>query len=169
MNPEQMRLLFAYDAWANRRALDACAALAPEQFTRDLGSSFRSVRDTLAHILGAQSVWLARFHGSAPASLLKADQFPDLASLRGHWSEVERDLQSYVSGLSAADLEGFFEYKDLKGNSHRNVRWQTLQHLANHGTYHRGQIATMLRQLGATPVSTDLIGFYRERQAQAAS
>jgi len=169
MNPEQMRLLFAYDAWANRRTLEACAALAPEQFTRDLGSSFRSVRDTLAHTLGAQWIWLQRFQGNIPAAMPKADQFPDVASLRARWSEVERDLQSYVGGLSAADLEGFFEYKDLKGNAHRNLRWQTLQHLANHGTYHRGQITTMLRQLGATPVSTDLIGFYRERQAQAAS
>ena len=58
---------------------------------------------------------------------------------------------------------------DLKGNQFRNPRWQALQHLANHGTYHRGQITTLLRQLGATPVSTDLIGFYRERQAQVAS
>src|ERR1700722_14256911 len=153
MNPEQVRLLFAYDAWANRRTLDACAALSPEQFTRDLGSSFRSVRDTLAHTLGAQWIWMQRFHGNAP-TMPKADQFPDLASLRARWSEVERELQAYVGGLSTADLEDFFEYKDSKGNSHRNPRWQTFQHLANHGTYHRGQIATMLRQLGATPVST---------------
>ncbi len=46
MNPEQVRLLLAYDAWASRRTLDACAALSPEQFTRDLASSFPSVRDT---------------------------------------------------------------------------------------------------------------------------
>ncbi len=57
---------------------------------------------------------------------------------------------------------------DLKGNPHSNVLWQTLQHLANHGTYHRGQVTTLLRQLGAKPVGTDLIGFYRERAAQAA-
>src|SRR5271169_3522803 len=157
MNPEQIRLLFAYDSWANRRTLEACAALSPEQFTRDLGSSFRSVRDTLAHILGAQWIWLERFHGRTPASLLKADDFPDLALLRARWSEVERDLGAYVEGLSAADLEESYEYKDLKGNSHRSVRWHTLQHLANHGTYHRGQITTMLRQLGAKPVGTDLI------------
>ena len=48
------------------------------------------------------------------------------------------------------------------------MRWQALQHLANHGTYHRGQVATLLRQLGVKPVSTDLIAFYRERAAAAA-
>jgi uncharacterized damage-inducible protein DinB len=168
ITPEHARTLFAYDAWANGRMLDACAALAPEQFARDLGSSFRSVRDTLAHIMGAEWLWLERFRGRSLASLPSADQFPDLASLRARWTQVERDLLSYVEGLSAADLERSFDYHDMKGDLHSNLLWQTLQHLANHGTYHRGQVTTLLRQLGAKPIGTDLIGFYRERAAQAA-
>jgi uncharacterized damage-inducible protein DinB len=168
ITPEHARTLFAYDAWANGRMLDACAALAPEQFTRDLGSSFRSVRDTLAHIMGAEWLWLERFRGRSLASLPSADQFPDLASLRARWTQVERDLLSYVEVLSAADLERSFDYRDMKGDPHSNLLWQTLQHLANHGTYHRGQVTTLLRQLGAKPIGTDLIGFYRERAAQAA-
>ena len=167
MTPEQARTLYAYDAWANQRVLDACAALAPEQFTKDLGSSFRSVRDTLAHIMGAEWLWLERFRGRA-AGLPSGDQFPDLASLRARWAEVERDLLAYVGGLSAADLERSFDYRDTKGNPHTSLLWQTLQHVANHSTYHRGQVTTLLRQLGAKPVGTDLIGFYRERAAQAA-
>ena len=168
MSPEVARQLFAYDAWANRRSLGACAALTPEQFTRDMGSSFRSVRDTLAHIVGAQFVWLERFHGRVPPGLLPPADFPDIASLSARANEVQQGLSDYVSQLSGEDLAGSFEYRDLKGNSHRNVRWQTLQHLANHGTYHRGQITTLLRQLGAKPVSTDLIAFYRERAAATA-
>jgi uncharacterized damage-inducible protein DinB len=168
MTPEEIRLLYDYDGWANRRILDACAALAPEQFTRDMGSSFRSVRDTLAHILGAQWVWLERFQGRSPGALPKADQFPDLTVLRVRWDEVQRDLLAYVGGLSAGELDGTFEYRTSRGDVFRNVLWQTLQHLVNHGSYHRGQVTTMLRQLGAAPVSTDLIGFYRERAAQAA-
>jgi uncharacterized damage-inducible protein DinB len=167
MTPELVRQLFAYDAWANRRSLGACAALTPEQFTQNLGSSFSSVRDTLAHIVGAQFVWLERFRGRVPPGLLPAADFPDLASLTARSSEIEQGLTDYVNGLSAEDLAAKFEYRDLKGNSHSNVRWQTLQHLANHGTYHRGQIATLLRQLGVKPVSTDLIAFYRERAAVA--
>jgi uncharacterized damage-inducible protein DinB len=168
MTPEEIRLLYDYDGWANRRILDACAALAPEQFTRDMGSSFRSVRDTLAHILGAQWIWLERFQGRSPGALPKADQFPDLTALRARWDEVQRDLLAYVGGLSAGELDGTFEYRTSRGDVFRNVLWQTLQHLVNHGSYHRGQVTTMLRQLGAAPVSTDLIGFYRERAAQAA-
>src|ERR1700745_2817451 len=67
ITPEHARTLFAYAAWANRRMLEACVPLPPEQFTRDLGSSFRSVRDTLAHIMAAQWIWLERFHGRSPA------------------------------------------------------------------------------------------------------
>jgi uncharacterized damage-inducible protein DinB len=96
------------------------------------------------------------------------DQYADLAALRARWAQFESELLSYINGLSAADLERSFDYHDLKGNAHNNVLWQTLQHLANHGTYHRGQVTTMFRQLGAKPVGTDMIGFYRERTAQAA-
>lgn len=167
ITPEDARTLFAYDAWANRRLLDACGALTPEQFTKDLGSSFRSVRDTLAHIMGAEWLWLERFQGRT-ATLLNPEQFPDIASLRTRWTQVESGLTSYVGGLSAADLERSFDYRDMKGNPHTSLLWQTLQHLANHSTYHRGQVTTMLRQLGAKPIGTDLIGFYRERAAQAA-
>ena len=168
MSPEIARQLFAYDAWANRRSLGACAALTPEQFTRDLGSSFHSVRDTLAHIVGAQFVWLERFHGRVPPGLLPAADFPDIATLSARSNEIQQGLSDYVNQISAEELAASFEYRDLKGNAHRNVRWQTLQHLANHGTYHRGQITTLLRQLGAKPVSTDLIAFYRERAAASA-
>ena len=168
MSPEVARQLFAYDAWANRRTFGACATLTPEQFTRDLGSSFPSVRDTLAHIVGAQFVWLERFHGRVPAGLLPAADFPDLASLAARSNEIQQGLTDHVNQLSAEGLAGTFEYRDLKGNAHSNVRWQALQHLANHGTYHRGQVATLLRQLGVKPVSSDLIAFYRERAAAAA-
>ena len=166
MTPEETRLLFAYDAWANARALDASAALAPEQFTRGMGSSFSSVRDTLAHILGAQWIWHERFNGRPTAGLPKPDGYPDLASLRVRWAEVEHDLLAFVGKLSAADLDRSFEYRDTKGNPYRSVFREVLQHLANHGTYHRGQVTTLLRQLGAKPVSTDLIVFYRERAGQ---
>jgi uncharacterized damage-inducible protein DinB len=165
MSPEILRLLFAYDAWANRRALDACAALAPEQFTRNLGSSFPSVRDTLAHILGGQWLWLERLHGRLPAALPKPEEFPDLAVLRARWDEVQCNLTDYVNQLSPADLERVIEYRNLKGEPMHNPVWQALHQVANHGTYHRGQVTTLLRQLGAKPAATDLVVFYRQRAA----
>jgi uncharacterized damage-inducible protein DinB len=169
MTPEDIQLLFAYDAWANARTLEVCAALTPEQFTRSIGSSFSSVRDTLAHIVGAQWIWSERFNGRPTAGLPKADAYPDLASLGLRWAEVERALLAFVNKLSPAELDSSFEYRDTKGNAHSSLYRETLQHLANHGTYHRGQVTTLLRQLGAKPVATDMIVFFRERAGQPSS
>jgi uncharacterized damage-inducible protein DinB len=169
MTPQEFSTLYEYDAWANARTLKACAALTPEQFTRNLGNSFGSVRDTLVHILGAQMVWIVRLTGGAPAGMPSPEGYPDLASVRAKWGETEPTLQAYVSALKPEDVGRTLEYRNLKGILFRDQIGNILQHLANHGSYHRGQVTTLLRQLGAAPVSTDLIGFYRERAAANAA
>ncbi|MGH9716512.1 MAG: DinB family protein [Candidatus Acidiferrales bacterium] len=167
MNLEDVRQLYDFNAWANKRTIDSCAALSPEQFTRDLGSSFKSVRDTLAHIHGAQWIWLERWHGRTPSGLPSAADFPDFETVRQRFAEIDRNLVDYAASLTAEDLHRVISLKTSSGGVYAQPLWQMLQHLANHGTYHRGQIATMLRQLGCKPTSTDLIGFYRERIAKA--
>jgi uncharacterized damage-inducible protein DinB len=167
MSPEDMRRLYDYNAWANHRSLEAAAALTTEQFTKTLGSSFGSVRDTLAHICGAEWIWLERFQGRSPASLPDVNQFADAASLRAHWAEQEQRLLKFVNGLSQSDLDRVFEYKTLKFGTYKNPLWESMQHVVNHGSYHRGQVTTLLRQLGAQPILTDLMHFYRERATAA--
>ncbi|MGB6429316.1 MAG: DinB family protein [Candidatus Acidiferrales bacterium] len=164
---QQMTLLFKYNQWANRRTLGACEALTSEQFTRAMGSSFSSVRDTLAHIYGAEWVWLERFHGRSPMALPTGTDFPDWAAVRSRLEEMDNALLEYVAGLRAGDLDRVIEFSTFAGKASSGPLWSMLQHLANHGTYHRGQITTMLRQLGTKPAGTDLIGFYRELAASA--
>lgn len=163
MTPEETCLLYDYNAWANRRALDAASALTTEQFSKPMGSSFSSVRDTLAHICGAEWIWLERFQGRSPASLPDTSQYADLASLREYWTGLEGRLLNFVGKQTQEDLDRVMEYKTLKFGVYRNPLWQSMQHVVNHGTYHRGQVTTMLRQLGAQPILTDLMHFYRER------
>jgi uncharacterized damage-inducible protein DinB len=167
VTPELIRTLFEFNQWANRRTLDSCAALTSEQFTRTLGSSFGSVRDTLVHIYGAEWIWNERFQGRTPAGLPQAEQLPDLASVRSKLEEMDQYFLDYVSHLTQQDLDRVVHYKTAGGKEFSNPLWQSLQHLTNHGTYHRGQVVTMLRQLGSKPVSTDMIGFYREQAAAA--
>lgn len=167
MSPEDMRQLYDFNAWANRRSLTAAAALAPEQFTKPMGNSFSSVRDTLAHIYGAEWIWLERFQGRSPSSLPDTTQYPDAATLGERWSELEPRLLQFVRNLTQSDLDRVFQYKTLKFGVYSNPLWQSMQHLVNHGTYHRGQVTTLLRQLGAQPVLTDLMHFYRERSLAA--
>ena len=167
MTPEDMRALYDFNAWANRRALHAASALKPEEFTRTMGSSFSSVRDTLAHIYGAEWIWLERFQGRSPSALPDTAQFADVASLRDRWNEHEAQLLKFVRALSQADLDQVLEYKTMKFGVYKNPLWQSMQHVVNHGTYHRGQVTTLLRQLGAQPILTDLMHFYRERATAA--
>jgi uncharacterized damage-inducible protein DinB len=169
MNLEDFRLLYEYNSWANSRSLDACSTLSDEQFTRDLGSSFPSVRDTLSHVCEVEWLWLERWHGRSVSSLRPASDFPTLDSLRRRWQEVETGLHGYIDALKSEDIARVVEHKTTKGVPQAAPLWQMLQHLVNHGTYHRGQATTILRQLGAKPNSSDLIFFYRERAANASA
>lgn len=164
MTPADLQTLLDYHYWARDRALDAVALLTPEQFTKDLGSSFKSVRDTLAHVYSAEWAWYSRWQGHSPAAMLPFDQFPDVASLRKAWSEHETKMRAYAGGMDEAGLNRVYEYKTLNGQPGSSLFWQMLQHVVNHASYHRGQVTTMLRQLGAQPgKSMDMIAYYRER------
>ncbi len=160
MTPEEIRVLYDYNAWANRRMLDACSALTDEQFTRDLGSGFRSARDTLVHIMEVEWLWLERWHGRSPTTLPPPEQYPNLAGIRARWAAIKDSLLRFVAGLSPMDLERVMEYCNLRGNRFAYPLRSMLQHLVNHGTYHRGQVTTMLRQLGSQPRPTDFLRYF---------
>jgi uncharacterized damage-inducible protein DinB len=121
------------------------------------------VRDTLAHILAAEWIWHERWHGRSPTGLPPGSDFPDLAAIRARWSEVENNIRKFVGGLDEARLARVHEYHLVSGTASAQPLWQLIQHMVNHGSYHRGQITMMLRILGAKPAGTDLITFYRER------
>ena len=164
MNLRDLQVLLAYHYWARDRLLDAVEALPPEQFTRDLASSFKSVRDTLAHIYFAEWAWYSRWMGNSPTAALPAEMFPDVGTLRRAWNEHEHKVRAFVDGLGEDGLNRVIEYKLLNGRPGSSVVWHMVQHVVNHASYHRGQVTTMLRQLGAAPAkSMDLIAFYRER------
>jgi uncharacterized damage-inducible protein DinB len=166
MTLQDLKTLLDYHYWARDRVLDAAAALAPEQFTRDLGSSFTSVRDTLVHAYSAEWAWHARWQGQSPTAPLPFDRFPDVARLRSAWANQEGLTRAFLSSLGEAGINRRFEYALLNGAPGASVFSQMLQHVVNHASYHRGQVTTMLRQLGAAPPkSMDLIAFCRERGA----
>ncbi len=166
MNLGELQILLEYHYWARDRVLDAVEPLSAEQFTKDLGSSFQSVRDTLAHTYFAEWAWYSRWMGNPPTAALPADMFPNVGTLRRAWTEQEGKVRAFVGGLGDDGVNWVIEYKLLNGQPGKAVMWQMIQHMVNHASYHRGQVTTMLRQLGAAPAkSMDLIAFYRERVA----
>jgi uncharacterized damage-inducible protein DinB len=164
MTPEQILELYDFNAWANQRAFDACAALTPQQFSQPIVSSFPSVRETLAHIVGGEWIWLLLWlDRPRTADMLRnySSKFADLASIRAGWNELERERRDFLRGLTAADLDRVIEYQSLMVN--RRFAYplrQMLQHVVNHSTYHRGQLTTLLRQLGAEPCVTDFLFYF---------
>jgi uncharacterized damage-inducible protein DinB len=159
---DEIRQLFDFNRWANDRISAACAALPVEALRRDLGSSFPSVLATLTHIAASEWVWLERWNGNSPA-WPPAWVVEDHAGLERHWSAVTRAQLAFVEALTDDGLQRVIEYRNLNGDAFAAKLWQLLRHVVNHSTYHRGQIVTMLRQLGATAPSTDLVVYYRER------
>lgn len=164
MTIEDLRVLLDYHYWARDRLLNAVDALPSDQLTRDMRNSFRSIRDTLSHIYAAEWAWYSRWQGKSPTALLPLDTFHDVASLRTAWTALERDVRGFLDSLGADGVSRAFDYTLINGQPGRSVFWHMLQHVVNHASYHRGQVTTMLRQIGATPAkSMDLIAFYRER------
>lgn len=166
MKFRELSTLLDYNYWARDRLLAAVEPLTPEQFTRDLGSSFRSIRDTLAHLYFAEWAWHSRWEGRSPTAPLPPDMFPDLAAVRKAWVEHEAKMRSFLESLGEEGINRVIEYKLINGQPGASVFWHMLQHVINHASYHRGQATILLRQLGAAPPkNTDLITFYRERTA----
>ena len=168
MTFQDLRTLVEYHYWARDRMLEAVEGIDPGELTRQLGNSFSSIRDTLVHLYGAECIWCARWRGEAPQAMPDAGQFSDVASIRGAWAVQEAQLRAVLDGLGEAGVDRVVEYRTMNGQPQSQPFWQMLQHLVNHGSYHRGQVTTMLRQLKySPPKSTDLITFYRERNAVA--
>jgi uncharacterized damage-inducible protein DinB len=151
-----IRELFAYNYWARDRQLEACGKLSTEQFLRPMGNSFSSLRDTLAHLLGAEWIWQERWWGRSPKAL-PGTEYPNLAAIQEAWHPVEQGVRDYLGQLSEEKLVGRFTYMNTKGETWTYPVWRSMLHVANHQTYHRGQVTMFLRQLGNTPPSLDLM------------
>jgi len=163
MNIQEARGLIHYNYWARDRVLNAVDALSEEQFTSNVTSSFGSVRDTLVHVLSAECIWLSRWKGESPSGMLAAAEFQTLNSVRKAWHEAEAKMRAFFETVDDGRLARVIEYKALNGQLFATPLFQMLQHVVNHGSYHRGQVTTLLRQLGvAPPKALDLIAFYRE-------
>jgi uncharacterized damage-inducible protein DinB len=159
MNKKDIQLLYEYNRWANACIFKAVSALNAEQFTQDLASSHRSVRDTLVHIVSGEWIWLKRWQGQSPKSMFDPADFPSLAALQVKWAEVEREQMDFVRNVTDFSLEKVVAYKNIQGETWRYPLQHMMQHLVNHSTYHRGQVTTMLRQLGAEPAAIDFLVF----------
>jgi uncharacterized damage-inducible protein DinB len=154
----ELSALLAYHRWATLRILEAAQSLSQADYGRDLGSSHGGVHGTLLHLYGADAIWLARLRGEVPPAFPSAGQFPDLVTLEQQWPALWDSLDK-----QAQDEARHVTYARLDGTPQQSRACEILRHVVNHGTHHRGQLVTLLRQLGQAAPNTDLIAFYRQQ------
>lgn len=160
MNVDYFRRLFSYTEWANAAFLECIRGLTEEQYTREILSSFPTIRDTLAHMIFAEWLWLRRWKGENPTARPEWSKDAALESLAARLREIESERAELLASLTDEDVQRDFPYRNMAGSPYSAVLGEQMVHVVNHGTYHRGQLTTMIRQAGGTPPSTDLVNLF---------
>jgi len=167
LNTRDIAELYAYDRWANARFFDAMSALDGARLDAAIVSSFPSLRSTLAHIVAGEWIWLERWLGANPTEPPAWFESPSIETLRDRLDDVEMRRDRWLSTLDDEALGQPLSYRRVNGDAFSQPLRDTLVHVVNHSTYHRGQLVTMLRQVGATPPGTDFVTFTRQRAPSA--
>ena len=153
---ELILALYDYNEWANNRLLKTASALSPEQFSSPAGASWGSIEASLAHILAAQVNWLLRWRtGGNRQATTEVQAIAGIDKMREQFDGSHAALREFIAGLSEDRLHDTIAFTDSRGNSYESVLWQLMLHVANHGTYHRGEVAMGLSALDHSPGDLD--------------
>lgn len=148
--------LFDYSRWADGLLLDACRALSPEQFHAEPAPGWTSIRTTLAHMALVLDTWTRTLAGEHVATFPDDSALASLDNIAPVFDTAYGRVQAMLPEGTADFLATPREYRGL-GRVVTVPPWVILRHLVNHGTYHRGQVASKLARLGVTPPGTDLL------------
>lgn len=155
--------LAEYNIWANDIVCSWLHKISNEQFTQHITSSFNSLQETVLHIAGAENIWLERMRRDENQvwlpSIFKGTKDEHIALLK----KTSGGLKNFVASFDENNLQKNLDFKRLNGDAYSMPYYELLAHVFNHSTYHRGQLVTMLRQVGFTDVeATDMLGFFRK-------
>jgi uncharacterized damage-inducible protein DinB len=168
MTVKDMQSLFDYGYWANRKLFAVMSELTAEQFTQAAADSHGSIRNTMVHMLSAEWAWLDRCGGPARGAPLDPADFPTPAMVIDTWKNVEASMREFLATLRDDDLARNVEFA-IGGTEKRTMPvGELLQHAANHGVHHRGQVSLRLRLLGFNPDNYDLLFYFAEKRRSQA-
>ena len=168
MTVEDLKRRYDYSYWANQRLFDAVTHLTTTEFTRDVAGSWGSIRNTLVHVMSAEWGWIERCGGAPRGPALKADDYPTAESLIRQWAVVEGYVREFLGTLHDDDLRRAIEFSLPQTGTQAMALSELLEHGANHGVHHRGQVALLLRVLGRAPGNFDLLIYDAEKRAGSA-
>jgi uncharacterized damage-inducible protein DinB len=148
-----------YGRWANLELLRAASALDQHAFTKMLGGSFPSLHQTFVHLLWAESLWLARWRSRSFPASLDNQAYSTSDSLHLALEAVHADQLNFLTTLPPSAADEVVTYVNFQGQAWAYALRDMVQHLIVHSAFHRGQVASMLRQLGTVPPHTDFLVF----------
>ena len=151
-----------FNTWANGRVCDWLDKISDEQWKQPLISSFNSIYETILHVAGSEKVWLERLQRKSNPEMFSGAFTGSKAELLATWKNLSLDFKNLIEQMSEDQFQQNLLYKNTKGIEYNQPYYQLLAHVFNHSTYHRGQVVTMLRQVGFTDVnSTDMTTYFR--------
>lgn len=153
--------LVSYHLWANQQLINHITTLPTGVFNTKVESVFPTLSETLGHIISADHVWLARVNQESPNQIKKL-VFQSITEADLALSELKTEYE--IMFQKEQDVTRLISYKNTKGEQFTQTLFELIQHVVNHGTYHRGNLAAMIRQLGYQGISTDYITFLRLKE-----
>ncbi len=154
--------LSEYHIWANNTVCIWLDKISDEQLTEHITSSFKSIYETTLHIAAAEKLWVERLKKYSKFETLVQTFHGSKSDLIKIWKEISVSLKKFIEDMPGDLLEQKLLFKNIKGIEHNLPYYQLLAHVINHSTYHRGQLVTMLRQVGFTDMtSIDMTTYFR--------
>jgi uncharacterized damage-inducible protein DinB len=153
-----------YNLWANRRIIETLLSIDEEQWHREINSIFNSIYRTVVHLWEVESVWWQRMKLKEQVEWPGAAFTGTVAELGRHLTDQSKLWEEWIAQATEAALQHEFIYRNTKKEQFKQPVHEAVHHLFNHQTFHRGQLVTMMRQIGVTTIpSTDLIVYLRKK------
>ncbi|WNZ22537.1 damage-inducible protein DinB [Leptolyngbya sp. NK1-12] len=146
-----------YNQWMNEKLYAICADIPDNVRKQDRGAFFKSIHGTLNHLLFGDRIWMGRLTRTPFSAQLGEELYSDFAELRQQRQITDWQILNWAQQLSPEWLNQSLTYTSgVDGKSRTLPHWLLVTHLFNHQTHHRGQLTTLLSQLGYDPGITDL-------------
>lgn len=157
MNCHYCNLMAKYNQWMNQKLYAICAEIPDDKRREDLGAFFKSIHGTLNHLLFGDRIWMGRFVNQPFSTKVGEELYSDFDLLWQQRQITDRDILTWTEHLSEDWLSQPFQYTSgIDGKTRTLPAWILVTHLFNHQTHHRGQLTTLLKQLGYDPGVTDI-------------
>lgn len=154
---EGIPTLYEHNRIATERVLDTAEGLTEEQWLAPQTAGRGSIRDTLVHLVSGMRGWLASWEGAANPGQPDPEGYPDVASVRAFFREVDVASQEFLKGLADTDLQRVVTRTRQDGSTMSAPMWQMMLHVTNHGMQHRSEVAAMMTAFGHSPGELDLL------------